>query len=220
MQSALGVPSQGHGWVVHREVPPEWRKGAEVKLDAWKVWAAAACEGGHERPPWPGVGAGAPSLPSWGCKAGCPAGRGTCGAAGACGGGASAGRRRGCARWGQRNRGRAAGCCGWSTPIRYRCRSVSQPRHLLRPRRRGISPLRPQCCRDLYCCDVAHPRFSSTRCSGSLESDRKCFLDSLPAVCLLNSKKSVNPVSPFRFTHPSHLHCAGCLCCRGRSCSW
>lgn len=149
MQSALGVRSPGHGWAGRRGAPLEWRRGAGVEPDAWGPWPSAVREEERERSPWPGVGAGVPSSPSWGCKAGCPVGRETCGVAGACGDDASAGRRRGCARWERLNRGRASGCCGWSIRIHCRCRSANRPRHLLRPRRRGISPLRPRCCRDL-----------------------------------------------------------------------
>ena len=170
--SALAVPSRGHGWAGRREVPPEWRKGAEVKLGAW-LWAFAAGEGERERLPWPRAGAAAPSSPSWGCRAGCPAGRETCGGVGGYGDDASAGRRRGCAHWAQ-HCGLAAGCCGWSTLIRCRCLSASRPRHhLLLHRQREISPLHPQCCRDLYCYDVARPRFLSIHCFGSLRSNRK-----------------------------------------------
>lgn len=180
MQSALGVLSPGHGWAGRQEVPLEWRREAEVKPGAWGLQAAAACEEEHERLPWPGAGAGAPSSPSWGCKAGYLVGRETCGVVGACGDDVSAGRRRGCAHWGQQNRGRAASCCEWSILIRCRCRSASQPRHLLHPRQREISPLHPRCCRDLYCHDVAHPRFSSIHCFGSLGSERKCSLRLFP----------------------------------------
>lgn len=148
-QSALGVQSPGHGWAGRREAPLEWRRGAGVEPGAWRLWASAACEEERERSPWPGEGAGGPSSPSWGCKAGYLAGRETCGAAGACGDDASAGRRRGCARWGRLNRGRVSGCCGWSILIRCRCQSVNQPRRLLHPRQRGISPLHPRCFRDL-----------------------------------------------------------------------
>lgn len=148
-QSALGVQSPGRGWAGRREVPLEWRRAVGVEPGAWRLWASAACEEERERLPWLGAGAGVPSSPSWGCKAGYPVGKETCEAVGACGGDATAGKRRGCARWGQLSRGRASGCCGWSIQIRCRCRSASQPRRLLRPRQRGISPLRPQCCRGL-----------------------------------------------------------------------
>lgn len=146
MQSALGVQSPGHGWVGPQEAPLEWRKGAGVERGAWGLWASAACEEERERLPWPGAGAGVPSSPSWGCKAGYPEGKETCGAAGACGDDASAGMMRGCARWGRLNRGHASSCCGWSILIRCRCRSES---HLPRPRQRGISPLHQRCCQDL-----------------------------------------------------------------------
>ncbi len=146
MQSALGVRSPGHGWVERLEALLEWRRGAGVEPGAWGLWASAACEEERERLPWLGAGAGVPSSPSWGCKAGCPAGRETCGAAGACGDDASAGRRRGCARWGRLNRGHASGCCGWSILIRCRCQSASRLRRL---RQRGISPRHPRCCQDL-----------------------------------------------------------------------
>lgn len=141
----------------------------EVTQGAWELPPSAACAEGRGRLPWPGVDAGVPSSPSWGCTAGFPAGRGTCGAVGVCGDDASVGRRRGCARWGRLNRGRASDCCASSTQTRCRCRSASRPRHLLHHRRTGISPLRPQCYQGLYCCDAAHPRFSSSRCSGSLQ---------------------------------------------------
>lgn len=174
MQSAREVRTPGHGWVGRQEDPLEWRRAAGVELDAWRVWGAAACAGERVQPPLLGVGAGVPSSPSWGCKAGCLAGRGKCGAAGGYGDDVSAGRRHGCARWGRLNRGHASGCYVWSTPIRCRCLSESQPRHLLQPHQRGISPLHPQCSQDLCCCDAARPRFSSSRCFGSLWPERKC----------------------------------------------
>lgn len=183
MQSALGVRSPGHEWAGRQEAPQVWRRGAVVAPGAWGLSVAAACVGERERSPWLGVGAGVPSSPSWGCKAGCLAGRETCGGVGACGDDVSAGRRRGCARWGRPNRGRASGCCGWSILIRFRCRSVSHPHRLLLPRQRGTSPLLPRCCRGLYWFDVARPRSLSIHCFGS-------------------------------------LRCAGCRCCRERSCSW
>lgn len=141
---------------------------AGVTLGAWGLSVAAVRVEERERSPWQGVDAGVPSSPSWGCKAGCPAGRETCGAAGVCGDDGSAGTRRGCARWGRPNRGRASGCCGWSIPIRFRCPSASQLRRLRRLRQRGTSPLHPRCCRGLYCCGVAHPRSLSSHCFGSL----------------------------------------------------
>lgn len=118
-----------------------------VEPGAWQ-WASAAGAGECERPPWPDVGAGVPSSPSWGCRAEYQVGRETSGAAGACGGDAIAARRRGYARWEQLNRGHASGCCGWSILIRYRCRSASLLLLLLQLLR-GTYPLRPQCCRDL-----------------------------------------------------------------------
>lgn len=173
MQSARGVLSPGRGWVGRQEAPLEWRRAAGVELGALEVWGVAAREKERVQLPLLGVGAGVPSSPSWGCKVGYLGGRGKCGAAGAYGDDASAGRRRGCARWGQLNRGHASGCYVWSTPIRCRCQSESQRHHLLHPHQTGISPPHPRCCRDLYCCDAAHPRFSSSRCFGSLWSERK-----------------------------------------------
>lgn len=144
MRSALGAQSPGHGWAGRQEAPLEWRRAVAGEPGAWRLWGSAACEEERERSPWLGVGAGVPSSPSWGCKAGCPAGKETCEAVGACGDDATAARRRGCARWGRLNRDHASGCCGWSIRIRCRCQSAS---HRLRhPRRRGISPLHPQCC--------------------------------------------------------------------------
>lgn len=156
-----------------QEVPPEWWRGAGVEQGAWELWTAAVREEERERLPWPGVGAGVPSSPSWGCKAGYLAGRGTCGAAGACGDDVSAGRRRGCARWGRLNHGHASGCCEWSILIHCRCQSESRPLQLLHPRQRGISLLRRRCCRGLYCCGVALPRFLLIHCFGSLGAERQ-----------------------------------------------
>lgn len=148
-QSALGEQNPGRGWAEHQGVPLEWRRVAGVEPGAWRLWASAACEEERERSPWLGAGAEGPSSPSWGCTSGYPAGKETCEAVGACGDDATAGRRRGCARWGQLNRGRASGCCGWSIRIRCHYRSESQPRRLLHPHPRGISLRRPRCCRDL-----------------------------------------------------------------------
>lgn len=167
-QSAPGVRNPGHAWGEHQGVPREWRRAVGVMRGAWQPTVSAARAEGRGRLR-PGVDAGVPSSPSWGCKAGFLAGRGTCGADGACGGDVSAGRRRGCARWGRPTRGRASDCCVWSIPIRCRCQSGSPPRRLQHHHQRGISPRHPQCCQDLYCCDAARPRFSSSRCSDSLQ---------------------------------------------------
>lgn len=148
-QSARGVQRLGRGWVGLQEVHPEWRRAVVVEPGAWLLWPSAVGEEECEQLPWLGVDAGVPSSPSWGCTAGYPVGKETCVAAVAYGGDVIAGRRRGCAHWGQLSHGHASGYCGWSIPIRYHCRSVSQPRHLLHLHQRGIYHLRPQCCQDL-----------------------------------------------------------------------
>lgn len=230
MQSARGVRSPGRGLAGRPEVLLEWSRAVGLELGAWRAWGAAARGGERVRPPLLGAHAGAPSSPSLGCRAGCPAGRGKCGAAVACGDDASAGRRRGCARWGRPNRGRASGCCAWSTPIRYRCRSESQPRQLLHPHQRGISPLRPLCCQDLCCCDVCRPRFSWSRCFGSLWSEKENTVkEKVNGKTRFNALTGnyVRDISDERYIFLRHLivacphlHCAGCRCFQERSCSW
>lgn len=146
-QSARGARSPDHEWAGLQGALLEWRRVVVVELGAW-LWAAAAGEGECEWPPWPDVGAGVPSSPSWGCTAEYQVDTETSEEAGACGGDAIAVRRRGYARWEQLNHGHASGCCGWSTLIHYRCQNASLlllPLHLLR----GIYHLRPQCCQDL-----------------------------------------------------------------------
>lgn len=155
-----------------QEAPRGWRTGAGAERGAWRLWAAAV--GGEERElsPWPGGDAGEPSSPSWGCRAGCLGGRGTCGGAGACGDDVSAGRRRGCARWGRPSRDRVSSCYEWSIRIRCHCPNASLPLRLLHPHQMGTSP-RPPCCRGLYCCGAARPRFLSTHCCGSLQGGKQ-----------------------------------------------
>lgn len=171
-QSARGARSPGHEWAGLREVLPGWRRVVAVaERDAWVPWAFAARGGGCGPRPWLGAGAEGPSSPSWGCRAGCQGGTVTCAAAadGACGGGASAGWKRGCAHWAPPSRGHASSCCGWSTRTRCRCQSASRHRSLRR-RPKATSPLRPRCCWTLWCCGAARPRSLLSHCSGFLRA--------------------------------------------------
>lgn len=158
---------------------------------------AAACAGGRGRPPRRGgVGAEAPSSPSWGCTAGSREGTGTCEAAGAGGGGGggASARRRGCARWARPSRARASGCCGWSIPTRCHCPSASLPRRRPHLRPWETSHLLPQHCQDLYCRGGARPRFLLNRCFGSLKAEERKTLKtftSAPATRLQRPIKSM-----------------------------